>query len=168
MTQRLFLPRTNSNNMQALLDIHSYVRWLILAFGVIAVIRAIMGVTGKKPYSAGDAKAGLFFMIFLDIQLLIGLVLMFTSSLTKTAFGNMGAAMGDKVLRFFTVEHTLLGIIAIALVHIGRSKIKKADSDAKKQKTALIFFGLGLVFILAMIPWPGREMIGRALLPSLR
>ncbi|WP_341842989.1 hypothetical protein [Chitinophaga caseinilytica] len=154
--------------MNALLDIHSYVRWLIVIFGALAVIRAIAGVAGKKPYGAGDAKAGLFFMIFLDIQLLIGLVLMFTSSLTKSAFGNMGAAMGDKVLRFFTVEHTLLAIVAIAMVHIGRSKIKKADSDAKKQKTALIFFTIAFVLLLALIPWPGRELIGRALLPSLR
>ncbi len=143
--------------MQALLDIHSYVRWLILIVGVIAVLRAIMGVTGKKPYGAADAKAGLFFMIFLDIQLLIGLVLMFTSSLTQTAFSNMGAAMGDKVLRFFTVEHTLLAVVAIALVHIGRSKIKKADSDAKKQKLALIFFTIALVLILAMIPGPAAK-----------
>lgn len=154
--------------MQALLDIHSYVRWLILAFGIIAVFRAIAGVAGKKPYGPGDAKAGLFFMIFLDIQLLIGLVLMFTSSLTQTAFGDMGAAMGNKALRFFTVEHTLLALIAIALVHIGRSKIKKADADAKKQKFALIFFGIAFLFLLALIPWPGREEIGRALLPSLR
>lgn len=152
--------------MQTLLGIHSIVRWLILLFGLWAVLRAIMGVSGKSAYAAADTKAGLFFMIFLDIQFLLGIILLFISPLTQSAFGDMGAAMGNKGLRFFTVEHTVLALGAIALVHIGRSKIKKLADDGKKHKTALIFFGVALILILALIPWPGREMIGRALFPS--
>lgn len=152
--------------MQTVLGIHSIVRWLILLFGLWAVIRAIMGVSGKSAYSAADTKAGLFFMIFLDIQFLLGIILLIVSPLAQTAFGDMGAAMGNKGLRFFSVEHTILGLAALAFVHIGRSKIKKLTDDGKKHKTALIFFGLALVLILALIPWPGREMIGRALFPS--
>jgi hypothetical protein len=152
--------------MQTVLGIHSIVRWLILLFGLWAVLRAIMGVSGKSAYSAADTKAGLFFMIFLDIQFLLGIILFFISPLTQSATSDMGAAMGNKGLRFFTVEHTVLALAALALVHIGRSKIKKLTDNGKKHKTALIFFGIALVLILALIPWPGREMIGRALFPS--
>ncbi|RPD41052.1 hypothetical protein [Chitinophaga barathri] len=151
---------------ETLLGIHSIVRWLILLFGIWAVIRALMGVSGKKPYTSADTKAGLFFMIFLDIQFLLGLILFFISPLIKASLADMGAAMKNAGLRFFTVEHTLMALIAIALVHIGRSKIKKLSNDGKKHKTALIFFLLALVLILAAIPWPGREAIGRALFPS--
>ncbi len=149
-----------------LLGIHSVTRWLILLFGIWAVIRAVMGVSGKSAYTAADTKAGLFFMIFLDIQFLLGIILFFVSPLIKAALGDMGAAMKNAGLRFFTVEHTLMALVAVALVHIGRSKIKKSASDAKKHKTALIFFGLALILILALIPWPGREAVGRALVPS--
>ncbi|MGX5817810.1 hypothetical protein ACWKWU_06425 [Chitinophaga lutea] len=152
--------------MQTLLGIHSIVRWLILLFGVWAVLRAIMGVSGRKPYAAGDTKAGLFFMIFLDIQFLLGILLFFMSPIVQGALGNMGEAMGNKGLRFYTVEHTIMAIAAIALAHIGRAKIKKLSDDQRKHKTALIFFGLALVLILALIPWPGREAVGRALFPS--
>lgn len=151
---------------ETLLGIHSIVRWLILLFGIWAVIRALMGVSGKKPYTSADTKAGLFFMIFLDIQFLLGLILFFVSPLIKAATSDMGAAMKNAGLRFFTVEHTLMALAAIALVHIGRSKIKKLADDGKKHRTALIFFLLALVLLLAAIPWPGREAIGRAYFPS--
>lgn len=151
--------------MQTVLSIHSIVRWLILLFGIWAVIRAIMGVSSKSAYTSADTKAGLFFMIFLDIQFLLGIILFFISPLTQTAIGNMGEAMGNKGLRFFTVEHTVLALAALAFVHIGRSKIKKLADDGRKHKTALIFFGVAMLLILALIPWPGRDLVGRALFP---
>lgn len=156
--------RTNSIIMQhTLVIIHSLVRWLILLFGVWAVIRALMGVSGKSAYTSSDAKAGLFFMIFLDIQMLLGIVLLFISPFVSF---DMGTTMKSPGLRFFTVEHTIMAIIAIALVHIGRGKIKKLTDDAKKHRTALIFFGLALIVILALIPWPFREALGRGWFPQ--
>ena len=127
--------------------IHSLVRWLILLFGIWAVIRALMGVSGRSPYGASDAKAGLFFMIFLDIQMLLGIILLFISPYVSF---DMGTTMKTPGLRFFTVEHTLMAIIAIAFVHIGRSRIKKLGDDAKKHRTALIFFGVALLLILLL------------------
>lgn len=146
-----------------LVIIHSLVRWLILLFGIWAVIRAFMGVSSKSAYGASDAKAGLFFMIFLDIQMLLGIILLFVSPYVSF---DMGTTMKTPGLRFFTVEHTVMAIIAIALVHIGRGKIKKLTDDAKKHRTALIFFGLALVVILALIPWPFREALGRGWFPQ--
>lgn len=156
--------RTNSIIMQhTLVIIHSLVRWLILLFGIWAVIRALMGVSGKSAYGSSDAKAGLFFMIFLDIQMLLGIVLLFVSPFVSF---DMGTTMKSPGLRFFTVEHTIMAIIAIALVHIGRGKIKKLTDDAKKHRTALVFFGLALIVILALIPWPFREALGRGWFPQ--
>lgn len=102
-------------------------------------------------------------MIFCDIQLLVGLILFFVSSeKAKAGLADMGAAMKNPALRFFTVEHTLMAVIAIALVHIGKSKVKKASSDAQKHKLALIFYGLAFVLIMALIPWPFRQALGAA------
>jgi len=133
-----------------------------LLAGLWAVIRSLKGVTGKTPFTAADSKAGLFFMIFCDLQLVVGLILFFMSPLSQAGIANMGGAMKDPVLRFFTVEHEVMAIIAIALVHIGKSKIKKAATDAQKHKLGLIFFGLAFIVILALIPWPFREALGKA------
>ncbi|MGF6850813.1 hypothetical protein QFZ51_006048 [Chitinophaga sp. W3I9] len=142
--------------------VHSFLRWAILLAGLWAVIRSLKGVTGKTPFTAADSKAGLFFMIFCDLQLVVGLILFFMSKTVQTGLADMGAAMKNPAVRFFTVEHEVMAIIAIALVHIGKSKIKKAATDARKHKLGLIFFGLAFIVILALIPWPFREALGKA------
>ena len=140
-----------------LLIIHSLLRWAIVLAGLWAVIRALKGVSGKTSYTGADNKAGLFFMIFLDTQLLIGLLLYFvTSSLGLKAFQTMGGGvMKDSYSRYFAVEHIFVAIVAIALVHIGRAKVKKATLDAQKHKTSLIFFAIAMILLLSRIPWPG-------------
>lgn len=142
-----------------MVHLHSILRWAIVLAGLWAVIHALKGVSGKTPFTAADNKAGLFFMIFCDIQLLVGLLLYFVFS-GKVGLSNMGETMKSSALRFFTVEHTLMAVIAIALVHIGKSKVKKATSDAQKHKLALIFYGIAFILILALIPWPFRQALG--------
>lgn len=75
----------------------------------------------------------------------------------------MGAVMKNPVDRFFTIEHSLLMIIAWILVHAGRTAVKKAVSDESKYKKTLIFAGIALVLILVSIPWPFRAEIARPL-----
>ena len=79
----------------------------------------------------------------------------------------MGAVMKDPIERFFAVEHALMMIIAWLLVHIGRSMVKRAGTDAKKHKLTLLYFGIALLLILLMIPWPFRQAgIARQLFPQ--
>lgn len=140
-----------------LLLIHSLLRWAILLAGIWAVLRAFMGVSGKSPFTGADKKAGLFFMIFFDLQLVAGLLLYFvTSPVVKTALADMKVAMKESVLRFYAVEHITMAVIAFVLVHIGYSKVKKAATSAQKHKTALIFFGIALLLVLLLTPWPFR------------
>jgi hypothetical protein len=56
-------------------------------------------------------------------------------------------------------------IIGLALVHVGRVRVRKATGDAARHRAAAIFFGLGFLAILIGIPWPGRA-VGRPLLPT--
>ncbi|HEU4551815.1 MAG TPA: hypothetical protein VFS25_03240 [Chitinophaga sp.] len=145
-----------------MLTIHSLLRWVVLLTGIWACVRALRGVNGKTPFTAADNKASLFFSISLDVQFLVGLILYFvTSPLMQTARADFGAAMKDNVLRFFAVEHTTMALLALILVHIGRSKVKKAGTAARQHKLALIFYGIALLLILALIPWPFRTELGR-------
>lgn len=123
----------------------AYVAILLL---VIVVINALLGVLGKKTFTAKDRKIALFGLIATHIQLLVGLILYFVSPLGKAALGQMK----DANLRLTSLEHPLLNIIAIVLITMGWSMHKKAGEDQKFKKI-LIFYGLGLLLILARIPW---------------
>ena len=149
--------------MQAITILHSLLRWAVLLFGVWTLLNALTGVFTKRNYSASDNRSNLFFMISCDIQLLLGLILYFTNGWFDR-LKHLGDNMKDPYSRFFTMEHMSMMLLAWILVHIGRSSVKKAPTDAAKHKRMLIFFGLAIVLILASIPWPGREAIGRPLM----
>jgi cytochrome c oxidase assembly factor CtaG len=136
--------------------LHSLLRWAVLLAGGIAWFRSIGGRTAKRPWTAQDELWGLIFTISLDTQMLVGLALyIFLSPFTRIAFQDFGGAMANASLRFWAVEHIAGMIIAVALAHVGRVKIRKADTDARRHRLATIYFGLSLVAICAAIPWPG-------------
>jgi hypothetical protein len=149
--------------MQVVLVLHNIIRWAVLLFGLWTLLNAISGVATKRNYTSGDSRSNFLFMLSCDIQLLIGLILYFTNGWGER-LKNLGANMKDANSRFFTMEHGLMMIIALVLVHVGRVSVKKATTPAAKHKRTLIFFGLAIVLILAAIPWPFREAIARPLL----
>ncbi len=118
-------------------------------------------ISGKQ-FGPLDDKLSLFSLISVHIQLLLGLVLYFISPVVKNAMASgMGEAMKDVAQRFWLVEHLVGMIIGIALITIGRIAAKKASDDSAKFKKVLIYFTLGLLVIIASIPWPFRETLGR-------
>jgi membrane protein DedA with SNARE-associated domain len=98
----------------------------------------------------------MFAMISLHTQLLIGLVLYFTSDKVQFIEGWMKSPL----LRFYGMEHLAGMLIAIVLVTIGHSKSKKAVSSSDKFKAIKLWYVLALILILAFIPWPFRTALG--------
>jgi hypothetical protein len=137
--------------------VHNILRWAVLLFGLWVLINALTGVFSKRNYTSSDNKANLFFMISCDIQLLLGLVLYFGNSWFDNLKSNTAEVMKNAGMRFFSMEHSLMMIIAWLLVHIGRSMVKRSTIDAQKHKRSLIYFGIALAIILAMTPWPFRQ-----------
>lgn len=136
------------------LTLHSLVRWAIVIVGLVAVVRAWIGWRGGRPWAQLDDRLGLIFTSVMDLNLLLGLLLYFVfSPITTGAFSNFAEAMGNSGLRFFLVEHLSVMIVAVIVAHIGRSRSKKAASDAGKHKQAAIFFTLAMVLVLLAIPW---------------
>jgi hypothetical protein len=147
----------------ALLTVHSWLRWVVLLAALFVLVRAIAGVAQRRPWTPADDSAAKWFGVSLDVQLLIGLIIyFFLSPFTMSAWSDIGGAMRDAATRFIVIEHQVGMIIAVALAHIGRARIRKARDDARRHRLALIFFGLAFVIMLASIPWPGRPS-GRAL-----
>lgn len=128
---------------------HSGWAYLAILVLVIAVVNSFIGKGSNKEFTAKDRKITLFALIGTHIQLLVGLVLYFVSPLGSAAFGQMKEAS----LRLTSLEHPLVNIIAIVLITVGWSKHKKAISSEAKFKSIAVFYALGLLLILSMIPW---------------
>ncbi|GAB3940330.1 cytochrome B [Spirosoma harenae] len=135
-----------------LVHAHSGLRWIALILLLAAVGTAISKWQGQSGYTEGNRKLYLFTLISIHTQLLIGLVLLFISP--KVNFG----MMSEKLYRFYSVEHTTGMLIAIVLITVGYSRSKRATDATTKQRLIGIFYGLGLLLILASIPWPFRIM----------
>lgn len=140
---------------QPTLWLHSWLRWAVLLLAILAVARAIGGAASRRGWAPADEAAGKWFTIGMDVQFLVGLLLYgLLSPITQAAFADMGGAMRDSALRFWAVEHFFVMILALAFAHVGRSRARRARSDAARFRSAAIFYTLSLVAMLAAIPWP--------------
>jgi hypothetical protein len=138
------------------LTLHSFVRWAVVILGVIVIVRAIMGLAGKRDWLAADGRFVSFFTMSMNIQFVLGLILyIFLSPTVQRAMTDFGGAMGDRIARFWLVEHMTMMIVALALTHVGAARVRKAAAAVGKHRNALIFIGLSMLAIFLAIPWPG-------------
>ena len=134
---------------------HSGLRWIALLLLLVAIFNAVASLKSGH-YRKKDKMLNLFAMVVLHIQFVIGACLMLTSP--KVSYGEEW--MKSEVLRFFGLEHLLAMLIAIVLITIGRRKAENTVAINAKHRKIVIFYSIGLVIILAMIPWPVREALG--------
>ena len=78
------------------------------------------------------------------------------------AFTKNGGIQKDSFARFWVVEHITAMILAIVLITIARGKAKTLNFNAAKW-----LYLVALILLLAAIPWPFREGIGRAWFPGM-
>jgi hypothetical protein len=136
---------------ELLLNIHSVLRWVLLFFLVVTIIKSMIGWLGNQSFNPVDNQLGLLTLIFTHTQLIIGLVLYFISPIVKQGLSNMAEAMKMAEIRFYTVEHITGMIVAIILITVGRVLSKKRSIPKAKFKIVTIFFTLGLIIMLLMI-----------------
>lgn len=128
---------------------HSGLRWVALILLLLAVVNSLTSSTYEKKHK----MINLFAMITLHTQLLIGLVLYFTSPKVQFIEG----WMKNPSLRFYGMEHFAGMLAAIIVITIGRKIAEKQTTDEEKQKKIRVYYTIGLILILAFIPWPFRE-----------
>ena len=130
-----------------MLHLHSTIAIVLLLALVISIVITLSNYLGNKPY---NRKIALLGFIASHIQLLVGLILFFYLKYPSMI---SGAVMKDPALRFKIIEHPLTMIIAIVLITIGYSKAKKIENARKANQTVVIFYIIGLILMLARIPW---------------
>lgn len=127
------------NFYQILRSAHSGWRYLVLILLVLAIVQALAGWLGKKPYTEANRKINVFTLIFVHVQILFGLILYFLSPLVEAG------------IRYWKMEHIGMMIFAAILVTVGNARSKRIEDAAAKHRTIALYFGLGLIVIVASI-----------------
>ena len=148
------LPPYLRHMMTGIQHLHGALRWVVLILMLLSIVKAFSGMSGGRSFGKGDYKRGLFTMISLHLQLVLGFVLYFGKG-WASMLGNADA-MGDAILRFFSLEHMVTMLIAVVLGTLGHSLSKRAEDDRIKFRRQAIWFTVSLVLILSSIPWPFR------------
>jgi hypothetical protein len=139
-----------------LLHLHNILRWIILLLLLITLFQAF-------SKNAGVRKTSLWLLIFSHIMFLVGIYQLLAGRYGITKGLPEGVSlMKDKFFRFFWVEHPLMMFIAIVLITVARGKAKVLNYKA----TSWLLL-IALLLVLAAVPWPFREIVGRPWFPAM-
>lgn len=149
------------------LILHSWLRWIVLIAALGATLSAVGDDSGPDRVGRTD-RWGMILMMTLDLQMLIGLLLYLVISPNMAAIReDFAAAMKVPIARFWAVEHIGGMLLAVVLVHVGRVLARNAKTAAAKRTRMLVCFGLALLLITGVTPWPGMTA-GRPLFRFFR
>ncbi len=137
--------------IQALLDFHSVLRYLIVLLMIVSLIIAFSGWFGNRKFIDRHRKWHFTTQMALNLQLIVGLLAYFLKGYHHM-FSNI--ANLPEMARFYAMEHLSAMIIAVVLINIGYHRALKANNDRSKHMRVAIFFAIGFLMIMAMIPWP--------------
>ena len=121
-----------------LLYAHSGIRYLVLLAGVAVVLYALAGVVGKKPYDPRMRVLSGVFAMFMHLNVLLGLGLLFTRPFAPYLIGHISlmifaavtAQVVPSVMRRRPVEertwmpHLVGAVVALGLVVAGLMAIQ--------------------------------------------
>lgn len=138
-----------------LLDVHSIIRYIVLILLLVVIIKSLLGWLSKSHFTGTDNKLALFLLISAHIQLLVGLALYFTSPFVQFN----ASTMKDKLTRYWSVEHISMMIIAIILITIAKSSLKRLTTDESKFKRLFIFNAIALLLVVVAITMSGRGLL---------
>lgn len=144
------------------LFLHGLTRWVVVVGAVWLLLAASTSLRRTSSAQTSPVRAPWrVYMGALHLQLVLGVLLLFISPLAVATWSDMGTAMKVRPMRFFTMEHTTVMIVAIIVAQMGAIRARKAKDAARAARTTLIFGGLSLVLILAAVPWPFMGEIAR-------
>ncbi|SDL65279.1 hypothetical protein SAMN05421823_107163 [Catalinimonas alkaloidigena] len=144
-----------------LLTLHSFVRWLVLISLLLAIVRGYRGWLAHQPFSRRDNALRHWTATVAHVQLILGIGLYFISPLVAYFLDHFQAAMQQREIRFFGMEHSSMMLLGIVLITVGSMRAKRAATDRQRFKTMALWYTAGLLVILSSIPWAFSPLVSR-------
>ncbi len=148
-----------------ILAFHSLWRWEVLIILVCSLSIFFYKRKRKLPFSSTDKFLLKATAISFYIQLFLGFILYVSSPITQYFLQHFGESIHLRQIPFFGMEHSSMMIIAAICLTAGMLKSKNADTDDRRFKILLIWFGIAVMIVLSSIPWEFSPLTSR---PSFR
>jgi hypothetical protein len=116
--------------MNFVLTLHSINRWIIVVVAVIAVVKFLIGWLRSSSYQSADRGLMAAYAGLLDLQLLLGIILLFGLGLSR-----------------LRIEHAFSMLIAIVLAHL--SRLWRDKPDKVKFRNNFLAILIGILVIIA-------------------
>ncbi len=129
------------------INTHGFVSSVFTIIAVVILARSIRCWSLKKAYTKWDRNISVLFLIFLYVQLVLGILLYFVLGDQSDGAASMKEAAEQMSLRFWALEHFVIMIFALFLSQIGWVFIHKSKLDINKHKNTLFYFGTSILLI---------------------
>lgn len=128
-----------------LLHAHSGVRYLALLLGLLALVYALRGVIGNRPYDQTMRRLAGFFAVTLQINILLGLTMIATG---RGFYAQLGI-------------HILLMVGAAVVAQIVPSVMRRRPMEERTWMPHLISVAVALSLVVAgILTIPGASIFG--------
>lgn len=140
--------------LSSLIVLHSIFRWLLLLSLVYTIFRGFKSWYSDKKFTQTDNMLRQLTATLSHIQLLMGILLYLLSPDVSYFLNNFKTAVHISDIRFFGMEHSIMMVIAVAIITIGSIVTKRKSTEQARIKSQLIWFTTALIIIIIFIPWP--------------
>lgn len=138
----------------SLLAAHSAIRWLVLISLLYAICRGFRGRLSNGQFTRADNAAKNIASMIVRVQFVIGILLYIVSPITRYFITNIKEVAAIPQVAMFGWMHPVGMTIGITLVEIGNVRARRVSEDRKRFSAMTIFYLIGLIVMLASIPWP--------------
>jgi hypothetical protein len=121
---------------------HSGLRYLVLVAALVALVLLVRGRMTGTQYGGAARTAGAVFVGLLDLQLLIGLLLLVLLPYYPALIG-----------------HIIMMVLAVAIAHGARVAARKAGTEAKRYTWATASIVVPFLLIVGGIMAIGRPLL---------
>jgi hypothetical protein len=125
--------------LAALVTFHSYWRYAVLIAAVVALVGAFGGWFGSLPPRQTARRAGVLYIVALDVQVLVGIVLWIGKG--------WYAAPG-----FYRAEHPATMLLAMIVAHVGQVLARRARTPRAAARAVAIAVAISLALVIVGIP----------------
>ncbi|MBI1835922.1 MAG: hypothetical protein HYR91_01520 [Flavobacteriia bacterium] len=144
-----------------ILTIHSILRWGVVTLFILSLFRWFARRKLTDELTQIDRRLINVFVIIFILQIILGAELYVNSPLVNYFVNHFEAAMHERQIRFFGMEHGSMMIVAFLFILIGVYQSKKKLTKPYKYLFRWYLFAFILLFF--SIPWEFSPLTSRPL-----
>jgi hypothetical protein len=121
--------------VEILLQLHSIVRWIIVAVSALAVIKFLAGWLRGMPFGAGDRGLMAAYSGLVDLNVALGIILLIWLGIQQSSWPR------------HRLEHAFTMIVALAIVHGSTRWRRKGDDVTQHRNSSLVVLASMLIIV---------------------